>query len=32
MERVNFQAIERKWQEKFSSEKLHNKMVKNFIA
>ena len=25
MERVNFQAIEKKWQAKFSSSKLHNK-------
>ena len=32
MERVNFQAIERKWQEKFSSEKLYNKDGKKFYC
>ena len=32
MERVNFQAIEKKWQAKFSSSKLHNKGGKKFYC
>ena len=32
MERVNFQAIEKKWQIKFSSSKLHNKDGEKFYC
>ncbi len=32
MERVNFQVIEKKWQEKFNSSKLHNKGGKKFYC
>ena len=32
MERVNFQVIEKKWQEKFFSSRLYNKNGKNFIV
>ena len=32
MERVNFQVIEKKWQEKFSSSKLYNKSGKKFYC
>ncbi len=32
MERVNFQAIEKKWQAKFNSSKLHNKNGKKFYC
>jgi len=32
MERVNFQAIEKKWQVKFNSSKLHNKSGKKFYC
>ena len=32
MERVNFQAIEKKWQVKFNSSKLHNKNGKKFYC
>ena len=32
MERVNFQAIEKKWQIKFSSSKLHNKNGQKFYC
>ena len=32
MERVNFQAIEKKWQAKFSSSKLQNKGGKKFYC
>ena len=32
MERVNFQEIERKWQNKFSKFNLYRKNGKNFIA
>ena len=32
MERVNIQAIEKKWQAKFSSSKLHNKGGKKFYC
>ena len=32
MERINFQAVEKKWQKKFSTNKLSNKGGKNFIA
>ena len=32
MERVNFQAIEKKWQVKFNSSKLHNKDGKKFYC
>ena len=31
MERVNFQVIEKKWQEHFASSKLYNRNGKNFI-
>ena len=30
MERVNFQAIEKKWQKKFANHKLSNKGGKKF--
>ena len=30
MDRVNFQAIEKKWQTKFESSKLYNKKGKKF--
>ena len=32
MERVNFQAIEKKWQKKFASSKLYNKSGKKFYC
>ena len=32
MERVNFQAIEKKWQNKFTSSKLHNKDGEKFYC
>ena len=32
MERVNFQAIERKWQDKFTKSKLYNKKGKKFYC
>ena len=32
MERVNFQAIERKWQEQFKKNKLYNKKGKKFYC
>ena len=32
MERVNFQAIEKKWQKKFETSKLHNKNGKKFYC
>ena len=32
MERVNFQAIEKKWQKKFSTQKLSNKSGKKFYC
>ncbi len=32
MERVNFQVIEKKWQEKFSSSKLYNRNGKKFYC
>ena len=32
MERVNFQVIEKKWQVKFNSSKLHNKDGKKFYC
>ncbi len=32
MERLNFQAIEKKWQKKFSSEKLYNKDGQKFYC
>ncbi len=32
MERVNFQAIEKKWQKKFSESKLYNKKGKKFYC
>ena len=32
MERVNFQVIEKKWQEKFVSSKLYNKNGKKFYC
>ena len=32
MERVNFQVIEKKWQDKFNSSKLHNKDGKKFYC
>ena len=32
MERVNFQAIEKKWQKKFSSDKLYNESGKKFYC
>ncbi len=32
MERVNFQVIEKKWQDKFNSAKLHNKDGKKFYC
>ena len=32
MERVNFQVIEKKWQEKFSSSKLYNKKGEKFYC
>ena len=32
MERVSFQAIEKKWQNKFSSQKLSNKKGKKFYC
>ncbi len=32
MERVNFQAIEKKWQKKFASQKLNNKKGKKFYC
>ena len=32
MERINFQAIEKKWQKKFSSSKLYNKKGKKFYC
>ena len=32
MERINFQTIERKWQKKFSEEKLYNKNGKKFYC
>ena len=32
MERVNFQVIEKKWQDRFNSSKLHNKDGKKFYC
>ena len=32
MERVNFQAIEKKWQKKFATQKLNNKGGKKFYC
>ena len=32
MERINFQAIEKKWQKKFASTNLYNKKGKKFTA
>ena len=32
MERVNFQAIEKKWQDKFTKLKLYNKEGKKFYC
>ncbi len=32
MERVNFQVIEKKWQDKFNSSKLHNEKGKKFYC
>ena len=32
MERLNFQAIEKKWQERFSKKNLSIKKGKNFTA
>ena len=32
MERVNFQAIEKKWQKKFSNQKLSNQSGKKFYC
>ena len=32
MERINFQAIEKKWQKYFSSKKLENKKGKKFYC